>query len=200
MPGTVLRSFLAHTEGTPPQVVFRVELVSVVIIVGVGEQVHSRPGVVQHVPEIWFRRWGSGAGYKPVTESEWEQSLLPFILWYCSVKLSQWANLRIALSLNRWMTLDFLSELQKWFYLVITHKDALTSFLIYLQLVGGHLAICILHEHRQDEGDDGHLVAHDLARPPGPPCVENGHPHWKLYKSVYYWKVPRLRCFKAGYM
>ena len=50
MPGAVLGSFLAHSECFPAKMIFRVELVSVIIIIGIGGQVHPRPGVVHLVP------------------------------------------------------------------------------------------------------------------------------------------------------
>ena len=61
--------------------------------------------------------------------------------------------------------------------LIVAYEDARTSFFIDIQGVSRGLAFSILQRHGQDEGEEGRLVAHQLARPPGPSGVEHGHDH-----------------------
>ena len=68
MPGAVLGSFLTNTECLPAEMIFRVELIGVVVIVGIGEEVHSRPSVVELVPEHIMTR-----SNKPLSAHLWHR-------------------------------------------------------------------------------------------------------------------------------
>ena len=70
MPGTIFCVLLADPECLPTKMVLAVQLIGVLIIEGVGEQVHPRTGVEQ---------------LKSFTNSEGKQSLRPFILLYSSI-------------------------------------------------------------------------------------------------------------------
>ena len=51
MPGTVASVSFTDSKGFPAQVIFREQLISILVVVGVGKQIHPGP-VVEHTVSV----------------------------------------------------------------------------------------------------------------------------------------------------